>query len=304
MTTETEKVFHCCPYCKEVFLSYVRLDDHMRWEHSLEEIDENFVIDDFKEQVFFECDGRFFHDEKDLQQHIRSRLMTGGLNRQPLKALGTNQANNKQLNSNSQQQQPQKLVKNAVESILGTSVGAPSIVVDPNGVPVQVTSLGSMGSTLHLPEAVAAPVVHSVVGGTGDELAKAVESILGTSGDVDMDDINKMAAGAVISGAIDPDDANVVIEDSGVIVETDAAVSALLGQQQPIKMHNGGALPVAVHQTVVNGFPVSMDDDSDSDDSDEDEEEDFEPKPIPIQPPQMKAAALINGIKAGINGPI
>ena len=49
----------------------------MRWEHSLEEIDENFVIDDFKEQVFFECDGRFFHDEKDLQQHIRSRLMTG-----------------------------------------------------------------------------------------------------------------------------------------------------------------------------------------------------------------------------------
>ena len=50
--------------------------------------------------------------------------------------------------------------------------------------------------------------------------------------------------------------------------------------------------------------PVSMDDDSDSDDSDEDEEEDFEPKPIPIQPPQMKAAALINGIKAGINGPI
>ena len=96
-------------------------------------------------------------------------------------------------------------------------------------------------------------VPNSVVGGTGDELAKAVESILGTSGDVDMDDINKMAAGAVISGAIDPDDANVVIEDSGVIVETDAAVSALLGQQQPIKMHNG-ALPV-VHQTVVNGFP-------------------------------------------------
>ena len=93
-----------------------------------------------------------------------------------------------------------------------------------------------------------------MVGGTGDELAKAVESILGTSGDVDMDDINKMAAGAVISGAIDPDDANVVIEDSGVIVETDAAVSALLGQQQPIKMHNG-ELPVAVHQTVVNGFP-------------------------------------------------
>ena len=127
----------------------------MRWEHSLEEIDENFVIDDFKEQVFFECDGRFFHDEKDLQQHIRSRLMAG-LNRQPLKALGTNQANNKQLNNS--QPQPQKLVKNAVESILGTSVGtaAPSIVVD-HGVPVQVTSLGS---TLHLPEAVAAPVVH------------------------------------------------------------------------------------------------------------------------------------------------
>ena len=95
-----------------------------------------------------------------------------------------------------------------------------------------------------------------MVGGTGDELAKAVESILGTSGDVDMDDINKMAAGAVISGAIDPDDANVVIEDSGVIVETDAAVSALLGQQQPIKMHNG-ALPV-VHQTVVNGFPGTI----------------------------------------------
>ena len=99
-------------------------------------------------------------------------------------------------------------------------------------------------------------VPNSVVGGTGDELAKAVESILGTSGDVDMDDINKMAAGAVISGAIDPDDANVVIEDSGVIVETDAAVSALLGQQQPIKMHNG-ALPV-VHQTVVNGFPGTI----------------------------------------------
>ena len=98
-------------------------------------------------------------------------------------------------------------------------------------------------------------VPNSVVGGTGDELAKAVESILGTSGDVDMDDINKMAAGAVISGAIDPDDANVVIEDSGVIVETDAAVSALLGQQQPIKMHNG-ALPV--HQTVVNGFPGTI----------------------------------------------
>ena len=101
------------------------------------------------------------------------------------------------------------------------------------------------------------PFANSVVGGTGDELAKAVESILGTSGDVDMDDINKMAAGAVISGAIDPDDANVVIEDSGVIVETDAAVSALLGQQQPIKMHNGGALPV-VHQTVVNGFPGTI----------------------------------------------
>ena len=126
----------------------------------MEEIDENFVIDDFKEQVFFECDGRFFHDEKDLQQHIRSRLMTGLNNRQPLKALGTNQANNKQLNNS---QQPQKLVKNAVESILGTSVGtaAPPLVVDQNqhGVPV-VTSLGSMGSTLHLPEAVAAPVVH------------------------------------------------------------------------------------------------------------------------------------------------
>ena len=50
--------------------------------------------------------------------------------------------------------------------------------------------------------------------------------------------------------------------------------------------------------------PVSMDDDTDSDDTDEDDdEEDFEPKPIPIQPPQMKAAALINGIKA-VNGPI
>ena len=49
---------------------------------------------------------------------------------------------------------------------------------------------------------------------------------------------------------------------------------------------------------------VRMDDDTDSDDSDEDEdEEDFEPKPIPIQPPQMKAAALINGIKA-VNGTI
>ena len=29
---ENEKVFHCCPYCQDVFQSYVRLNDHIQWE--------------------------------------------------------------------------------------------------------------------------------------------------------------------------------------------------------------------------------------------------------------------------------
>ena len=31
---ENEKVFHCCPYCPDVFQSYVRLNDHIQWEVS------------------------------------------------------------------------------------------------------------------------------------------------------------------------------------------------------------------------------------------------------------------------------
>ena len=157
-----------------------------------------------------------------------------------------------------------------------TSRGLPAADVDMSG-----GSLAPLANTLHLPE-------DTPMAQAGDELAKAVESILGGTGDpgdanIDIDDINKMAAGAVISGAIDADADGVVIEDSG-IVETDAAVSAILGGHQlkpllqPQPQLNGNA----------NGFPT-------------DEEDDFEPKAIAIQPPQMKAAALIGGIKANGN---
>ena len=259
----------------------------------MEEIDENTVIDDINEQVFYQCEvcDHFFHEEKALQKHIKARHTGTPAARVPLKTLNSNKPG-------SQTPAPAKLIKcpmqcgdtflsrtdleaHIIMSHDKTSRGA----VLPADVDMSGGSLAPLANTLHLPE-------DTPMAQAGDELAKAVESILGGTGDpgegdanIDIDDINKMAAGAVISGAIDADADGVVIEDSG-IVETDAAVSAILGghqlkpllQPQPPPQLNGNA----------NGFPSE-------------DEDDFEPKAIAIQPPQMKAAALIGGIKANGN---
>merc|ERR1712110_1200485 len=48
---------HCCPYCPDVFQSYVRLNDHIQWEHGLDEIDENaIVMKNCESQQFFQCE--------------------------------------------------------------------------------------------------------------------------------------------------------------------------------------------------------------------------------------------------------
>jgi len=216
------------------------------------------------------------------------------MTRTPLKTLNTNKPP-RQPSSNQQQQQPvpQKLIQCPMKCgdtfMTRTDLEAHIIVSHDKSArsdhaTPQTTLTPLPHGTLHLPED--SPMVQA-----GDELAKAVESILGTTGDgsvgnIDIDDINKMAVGAVISGAIDADDDGVVIEDSG-IVETDAAVSAILGQQSEIKLGPGIVHPQGLKiGATTNGYNIQADDD------------DFEPKAIVIQPPSMKAAALINGIKS------
>jgi len=71
---ENEKVFQCCPYCPEVFQSYVRLNDHIQWEHGFEEIDDNaIVVKNRESQQFFQCEicDHFFQTESILDEHIK-----------------------------------------------------------------------------------------------------------------------------------------------------------------------------------------------------------------------------------------
>lgn len=98
-----DKVFHCCPLCKDVFRSYVRLHDHLRWEHLCDQAvagsfgrdeidDDNFYDDDddeccgnvaagkgthlrsrsAEEATLFQCEicDHFFEDEAVLRRHF------------------------------------------------------------------------------------------------------------------------------------------------------------------------------------------------------------------------------------------
>ena len=274
MTTDNEKVFHCCMYCKEVFLSFVRLDDHIQWEHGLEEIGEDAVIDDAEEQVFFQCEicDHFFEDEGMLQKHVKT------VHTQSTRIPLQNKTNN----------DVRKRKSVELPDTPKTSRFRCHYLQCKRSFDLKADFDHHI---LNSHERDTENVDHQKPV-NGDEIAKAVESILGddpsgTPGEIYMDDINKIAAQAVISPVIDDDkyEAMTVIEDSGIVEkfeETSAAVEAILSD-------DGGGMNGLedIPNGKVNGNHF---------------EEDFgdEPK-LHIDLPETKDMLVV---EKGVNGPV